>query len=53
MLEFSEIVAIYKISPYNQSGLVDGDGNKGGWEHSEVRTYLNSTIYDAFPSDLK
>ena len=53
VLEFSEIIAIYKVNPYDQSGLVDGDGNKGGWEHSEVRSYLNSTLYDAFPSDLK
>ncbi|MBR2827798.1 MAG: hypothetical protein IKE70_01010, partial [Bacilli bacterium] len=28
-------------------------GNKGGWEYSEMRTYVNNDIYNALPSALK
>ncbi|MBR2828646.1 MAG: hypothetical protein IKE70_05395, partial [Bacilli bacterium] len=31
----------------------NGDGNKGGWEYSEMRTYVNTDIYNALPSALK
>ena len=41
------------MNPYDNSGSVNGDGNKGGWEYSELRTYVNSDIYNALPSTLK
>lgn len=30
-----------------------GTGGNGGWEYSEMRTYLNSTVYALLPSELK
>ena len=29
------------------------DTNQGGWGNSQMRSYLNSTIYNTLPSDLK
>ena len=29
------------------------DTNKGGWRDSELRTYINETMYSALPSDLQ
>ena len=53
VLEFADIITTHRMNPYSQSGTVDGDGNKGGWEHSEMRNYLNSTVYNALPQELK
>ena len=52
VLEFADIITTHRMNPYD-SGTIDGDGNYGGWEHSEMRNYLNSTIYNALPSELK
>ncbi|MBR2833072.1 MAG: hypothetical protein IKE75_01325, partial [Bacilli bacterium] len=30
-----------------------GFGNIGGWEYSEMRTYVNTDIYNALPTSLK
>ena len=40
------------MNPYT-NGSTNGDGNKGGWEYSEMRTYVNSDIYNALPTTLK
>ncbi|MBQ3306614.1 MAG: hypothetical protein IJG68_00315 [Bacilli bacterium] len=32
------------MNPYTE-GLTNGDGNKGGWEYSDMRAYLNSKKY--------
>ena len=55
VLEFEDIITEHRMNPYSQSGNVDGDGdgNKGGWEYSEMRTYVNSDIYNALPTTLK
>ena len=53
VLEFADIITTHRINPYDNSGSVNGDGNKGGWEYSEMRTYVNSDIYNALPSTLK
>ena len=40
-------------------GPINGTGNVGGWENSEIRTYLNDetagvdSIYNALPEDLR
>ena len=45
VLEFEDIIDEQKM---NSSST-----NVGGWESSSLRTYLNSTIYDALPANLK
>ena len=52
VLEFADIITEHIINPYNDA-TTNGDGNKGGWEHSKMRTYVNSDIYNALPSTLK
>ena len=53
VLEFADIITTHRMNPYSQSGSVNGDGNKGGWEYSEMRTYVNTDIYNALPTSLK
>ena len=45
VLEFVDIITRQKMNSTNT--------NVGGWEDSEMRSYVNSTIYNALPSDLK
>ena len=52
VLEFVDIISLHRMNPYTD-GRIDGDGNYGGWEHSEMRDYLNSTVYNALPPELK
>lgn len=51
VIEFADIITKHQMNPYTD-GTTDGDGTKGGWEHSDMRTYLNSDIYNALPSEL-
>ena len=53
VLEFADIITTHKMNPYDQSGNVNGDGSRGGWPASEMRTYVNSDIYNALPSELR
>lgn len=34
------------------NGTTEGTGTIGGWEHCEIRTYLNTTIWNLLPSEL-
>ena len=52
VVEFKEIITTHRMNPYTD-GTTNGDGNKGGWEYSEMRTYLNTDIYNALPSELR
>ncbi len=52
VLEFADIITTHRINPYI-NGNVNGTGTKGGWEYSEMRTYVNSDIYNALPTALK
>ena len=52
VLEFADIITTHRMNPYT-NGSTNGDGNKGGWEYSEMRTYVNSDIYNALPTELK
>ena len=42
---------MHRMNPDNGDGV--GNGNKGGWEYSEMRSVINSDLYNALPSDLK
>ena len=52
VLEFEDIIMDHRMNPYTNSGA-NGDSNNGGWEYSEMRTYVNNDIYNALPADLK
>ena len=45
VLEFADIITTHQMNPYANSGNSNGDGNRGGWEFSEMRAYLNSGKY--------
>ena len=45
VVEFADIITTHQF--YNT------DTNVGGWKDSELRTYINGTIYNALPSDLQ
>lgn len=45
VLEFADIIAAHNMNSTNT--------NVGGWPASEMRTYVNSDIYNALPSELK
>ncbi|MBR2828514.1 MAG: hypothetical protein IKE70_04720 [Bacilli bacterium] len=54
VLEFADIITTHIMNPYNhESNPEIGHGNKGGWEYSEMRTYVNTDIYNALPTSLK
>ena len=42
----------YQMSPAYEAG-VQGTGALGGWEHSEMRTYLNETVFAMLPQELR
>ena len=52
VLEFADIITTHRMNLYTD-GTTNGDGNKGGWPASEMRTYVNSDIYNALSSELK
>ena len=45
VVEFADVVSMQKMNS-NQT-------NVGGWPASEMRTYVNGTIYNALPSELQ
>ena len=54
VLEFADIVSSHRMNPDDSdTGIVPGHGNKGGWKYSEMRSYVNSEIYNALPQDLR
>ena len=52
VVEFEDIIKTHRMNP-STNGASNGDGTKGGWEYSEMRTYVNNDIYNALPSELK
>ena len=65
VIEFAEAITPHRMNQYTDAS-VEGDGNKGGWEYSDMRAYLNSTtyayenidysasgIFNSLPSDLR
>ena len=70
VIEFADSISdsAHRMNKFDFSNpaSINGDGNKGGWEYSDMRAYLNSTIYaagnidystsgiyNALPSNLK
>ncbi len=51
VLEFADIITTHRMNPYT-SGSTNGDGNKGGWYYSEMRTFINTDIDNALPQTL-
>ena len=51
VLEFADIITDHRMGLYTNGNVnlngstVNGTGNKGGWEYSDLRAFLNSTIY--------
>ena len=53
VLEFADIITRHIMNPYEEGVTTSGNGNIGGWPASGMRTYVNSDIYNALPSELK
>ena len=49
VLEFADMITTHRMNPLDYSG----NGNIGGWSASEMRTYVNSDIYNVLPTELK
>ena len=45
VVEFADIITSQKFNSTNT--------NVGGWKDSELRTYINGTLYNSLPSDLQ
>ena len=45
IIEFEDVITTHAMNSTNT--------NVGGWEASEMRTYVNDTIYNALPTELK
>ena len=45
VVEFADVITKQQFNSTNT--------NVGGWKESELRTYINETIYNALPSDLQ
>ena len=45
VLEFTDSITTYKMN--------NTDNNSVGWKNSTLRSYLNSTIYNSLPTELK
>ena len=41
------------MNPTSNSTSVAGDGNVGGWPASSMRSYINTTLFDKLPDELK
>ena len=44
VIEFADVITTHRMNKYS-NGSTNGDGNKGGWEYSDMRAYLNNGIY--------
>ena len=69
VIEFADVITEHTMNPWNNSGDSIGDGNRGGWEYSDMRAYINSGkylegtenevdysksgIYNALPKEIK
>ena len=53
VLEFADIITTHQINPYDSGITAIGNGNKGGWPASDMRTYIRNDIYNALPQELK
>ena len=53
VLEFTDIITMHRMNPYNEESEELGNGNIGDWEYTETRQYLNNYIYTRFPEELK
>ena len=52
VLEFADIITTHRMNPWTSGSTAIGNGNVGGWPSSEMRTYVNTDIYNALPDDL-
>ena len=50
VVEFADIITKQEVNSITNAGV---GTNVGGWKDSEIRTYVNGTIYNALPSDLQ
>ena len=55
VLEFADIITTHIMNPSGeyQGVQYDHGWNKDGWPASEMRTYVNSDIYNALPEELR
>ena len=51
VVDFVDIITLKEFNSVSTSSGVSS--NVGGWRDSELRTYVNETIYNALPSDLQ
>ena len=47
VVEFATLISTHRMNKLENSGSTRGDGTNGGWEYSDMRAYLNGTVYAA------
>ena len=52
VIEFEDIISNYGMNSYYDEISVEAT-SVGGWEASEMRSYVNNEIYNAFPEELR
>ncbi len=52
VIEFVTPLATHRMNP-NDGTFIAGDGNSGGWEYSEMRSYINNDIFNILPDELR
>ena len=53
VLEFADIITAQRMNPYDFLSTDAGNGYLGGWPASELRTYINTVVYNELPDALK
>ena len=54
VIDFTDLITNHRMNPHDENRYtVNGYGNKGGWEYSEMRTFVNNDIYNELPSEIK
>ena len=55
VFEFTDILDLRRMNPRKSGTGIPalGEDNRGGWQYSEVRQYVNNEVYNALPADLR
>ena len=55
VLEFVDVVGLHRMNPYDVNNPTNeiGTGTVGGWEHCEMREFLNNDFYNTLPNEVK
>ncbi len=58
VLEFADVITTHRMNPYDSEINTIGNGNRGSWPSSEMRSYLNdmnssTSVINSLPATIK